>query len=52
MNNRINIYILGNTNNYLDEAQKNITKRLTFELSKLHEVKYENAKENILRRCQ
>lgn len=44
----MNIYILGNIDNYFDEAQKNITKRLTFELSKLHEVKYENAKENIL----
>lgn len=43
----IKVLILGNTDKYSDEAQKNITKRLIVELSRNHKVKYENARENL-----
>ena len=50
-NNRLKIFCLGNIeNNYMDEAQKNITKRLSSELSKIHNVRYDNAKRNIYSR--
>jgi len=39
--------MLGNVNSYLDEAQKNIANRLFKELSEKHDVRYENAKENL-----
>jgi len=47
MNTPIKIYMLGNINHYLDEAQKNITNRLFKELAEKHDVTYKNAKENL-----
>ncbi|MBE7443736.1 MAG: glycosyltransferase family 4 protein [Planctomycetia bacterium] len=43
----LKIFTLGNVDNYFDEAQKNITKRLSSELSKIHNVRYDNAKRNV-----
>jgi len=47
MNSKVKIYLLGNIDKYSDEAEKNITKKLFAEISRRHEVRYGNAKDNI-----
>ncbi len=44
MDTRLRICILGNIDAYSDEAQKNIAKRLSADLGRNHEVRYDNAK--------
>ena len=45
---RLSIFVLGNVDDYHDEAQKNITRRLISELEGRHKIQYVNVKENIM----